>query len=466
LGLGVFHAILNRHSLEGFWVLRVGVAVVGFSLFALFAKAAPQLNSCDESSLPPCAVLAKAPINFSSNDKLGFDAPRNGGVIFNIFSAKSKLKPNEPLAITDTESPALLKMETVAPARAEKSLAFVDTIRKRAIDVIAGTIRPEDFSSEQKVLIERLKTLRIAKASVGDKLCSIDEPPGIPNTNYDVVSHTLTLCPASLNLSEAQLIQEIGHELGHVVNPCVTTNTLYQVDRDRATVENFRVCDPSLIKDGEGDKQSDDNLAITRMLTSETSYAIGSSSIPFIRMLLRCNLIHAVSSDGSIKSSTLFAGTFTCLDHAYSSEYNDDHQKDVFAIEARDFLTESKARAKARNLFPPACFREENEAFADAFSARMIGEMSPTLPPSELKAAFLSRLGFSCFEKRAGVSTQVGYSPAGRRLATTMSDSAIATQLQCTPVKDAKVCPLDINYSNPAKKPTKPTPKKTAPAVH
>jgi hypothetical protein len=54
-----------------------------------------------------------------------------------------------------------------------------------------------------------------------------------PDASYDAETHSLTICPETYNYPDANIIQIIGHEIGHSVDPCATQFNLYNVDNKK-----------------------------------------------------------------------------------------------------------------------------------------------------------------------------------------------------------------------------------------
>lgn len=418
--------------------------------------------ACNAAALPACAEIGKAPLDVSNSTGLGFSTPRDGGVTFNFYAAYKLMRAAQGKTRASLKQPDVASMAEVTEARATKSLAVIEALRKRAVALVSGTTRP--LSEEQAVLVQRLETLNIRKISNEDRLCSRDVPLGIPNLGWDSASHTLQICPAALNLSEAQLTEIAAHELGHVVNPCATAETLFQIDATKATKDGFANCHPSLAVDHPREKLSDEDLATLRMINNETKYAVGDPKIAYYRTLAKCGILIPAPVSNKTGKATLFKSTMNCLDRRYSEAYEDSLFEDTIGLIKRG-LTEAQANARVRSLSPSACFKKENEDFSDIFSAKLLSEIGVGWPLDAVKSSLLKMQSYTCFEKLTRSRVFIGYPSASHRLQTMMNDPGISSRLNCAPVKAAAQCALQLNYPTAPTAPAASTVEKPAPAA-
>lgn len=85
-----------------------------------------------------------------------------------------------------------------------------------------------------------------------------------PNAYYSSTEHTFLLCPSIMNYPDSQLIEIIGHELGHSIDPCRSMAGVSKVNSE--LVKNFRAKDMTS-SSSEDDKALED-------LTDRTTTAL------------------------------------------------------------------------------------------------------------------------------------------------------------------------------------------------
>lgn len=126
--------------------------------------------------------------------------------------------PQRPSNTNDSDTNANAReSQTVKLKQLEKMNGVFAKAKKRILRIIESK-RDKKNSSDIDNLIERISSLKVLKAEVKSAGGSCDGP----NAFYSNSNHSIEVCPDFLELPEASLLEVLGHELGHSVDPCIS----------------------------------------------------------------------------------------------------------------------------------------------------------------------------------------------------------------------------------------------------
>ncbi len=427
---------------------------------------APARRTCDESVMPSCEVLAKAPLDASKDPKTGFTHPRDGGAIFNLTGFYSH--KDSDIGISDAElQPQVDALSAVAPKRRDISLAVMEKVRLAVMaTVLNGTVQLTDqeaknlasFSksgkwagtgivptAEQLQLIHRLQTVGFKAAAEGEFACSRDFPEAFPNAAYEPKSHTVLICAGLFNVTEPQIVGIVSHELGHVIDPCTSMGSVFRLDQGKER-KDYVDCDPDLFAMPE-EHPTDDQHALENVLRTNSGYAVGESSEIYFKKLTGCRKVGATEEpNSSVARPSLFASTMSCLTKGNEKNYNDEVNMYSLGKVKNGQVTEEIKR-QVRSELRPSCQPRVQEQFADSLAAHIVSEWSEakSWPAQSIKAAFMMQQGFACLGKKSPSYEPQGYPVGHIRLLTTLNEPSIARKLSCQPSTDPLLCPLQIS---------------------
>jgi hypothetical protein len=456
-------SVLRFHpagAAAGFLFACVGTSVgacvsicVIICLVAPASSAATAPRTCDASALPDCAALASAPLD--ARGQLGFGTPRDGGAIFNgqaYWNAVDSKDEKVRKAVVDAQA----KLMTNSPAHETRAKKIADETRKKAIDFIKMRL-PE--SPERALLIERLTAVKIETFPQPPDLCGIESvPAGFPNLGYSSHTNTLSICTPATNITERQLVRMLAHEFGHVISPCMAQTKQYTLDKDQLFPGPLVECSKDFFYDDDGNRVGPEET-IQQLLDYQPDRIVSRELNPTLEKLLGCGIIKEIPNS-SVPSSEAFAETKSCLLKKFEPSLE---RSPAFKLARTSGKTPTQAAAQLHASGDDVCAADVEEAFADSFSASLLGQIALERNWSEkdLQVATLDQTAFNCYEESHGRAQMLQYELASMRIKALLNDPETAKRLRCEIPKDANLCPMKFSSARGSVKQLERTPERT-----
>jgi hypothetical protein len=182
-------------------------------------------------------------------------------------------------------------------------------------------------------------------------------------------------------------------------------------------------------------------------------YISANSPIPpLLSKLESCHLLERVR-ENTVTHPQKYAAVLDCIEKVHSKRRVQERNKVLAELPAGY----PKLRKQAlSNLESPSCFSPTEEAFADAFSAKLFSEISADkisqrqMTDADVRAALVGWATLACAEKKREVSIEslFAYDSAEDRLQTRMNDKATLYKFGCESVERSKsLCALEQSPS-------------------
>lgn len=427
--------------------------------------------TCDEAAMPSCATLGKSRIDAGKSPKSGIPTTKDGGTAFNFWGYFS---PSSSATDASLQSD-LAKMATPTASRVAKSTLVIDRVRASLQSVIlnggdslsaketsclsklkstsAWPSTCAKISTEQTQMLFRLATVVVAPIDGADRFCTQDVIEGFPNAAYVASAHHIQVCPATYNLTEAQLVSTFGHEFAHVINPCALGQQLFKVS-PTATSSDYARCDSDFMTEPDS-SPTDDAKAVEQLRSTKTEWSVGDASVRLFSELKGCDILRPVAGS-QVSQSKLFSKTESCAEQVNIADYKAEIERYAVARQPMFGGSLDKARKSVLDELPASCIDKTNEQFADAVGAKIVSLWAErsNWPKSTLQTAFLREQSESClYADRPGYAAD-NYPTGHIRLATALNEAATARRLSCDAVHTPKLCPLELTLDESPSKAT------------
>ncbi len=430
-------------------------AIAAIFLIAVSADAAPVQRTCDGSALTDCELLGKAGLDGSHEKSLALPVQRGGGIVFNSAAYFRALNTGNLKLTQDLETQLGQIAAPAAPLREQKALAGVEKVRAYATAVVANNVAKENWTTEQRALVDRLQTIEVKILSNANSVCSQEVPLGFPNAFYAFDTHTLNLCPALINMTEVQIEQTIAHEMGHVIEPCTASKTLFKVDKDQAFKGPLAECDQHFFYDEDGNPLEVIDGFIGALISEKPAHMAGDPDREPYKTLASpsCRALTLVAHSATT-APAFFKATMNCVSQNFVKANDAEKLKlEAQTLSVANHISVAAAQTKLREKNPPICNSLYREQFADSFAAKVIGQIADEehWKADDFKVAFLEFQGYACAEAKAGHGFDDRYPPYSYRLAAVLNNPVMQKSLNCAaPLPKPPLCPLQISSEGAA----------------
>lgn len=141
----------------------------------------------------------------------------------NMASLQSTQAQTEPI---QSFSDADLVVE-----RTKRMKRLTEYAKNQMIEMVRAGRSDAQLTKAQMNAIKKIETVEYQDEShlvaKGTSFCAGD----VENAFYQANTHTFSFCPKYLQLSDAQVISTIAHEIGHSIDPCRAPNPLLRVNQ-------------------------------------------------------------------------------------------------------------------------------------------------------------------------------------------------------------------------------------------
>lgn len=403
--------------------MRIAFLCVAIYLVGAYCQAA---DTCSTDKLVgSCEAMQKLGANVNGAKELALPKFQDGSTIYNDLGLKRASK-------NDFTEPS--------PAQKQRAIAISEKIRASSIALIVGDTRKEYWTSEQKAMVARLKSVRLVMANHSEESCNSSPVSKVdPNASYNAWTHSLVICSPVAKLAPAALTMLMAHEFGHVVSPCT-------MSRDQYTVSSEKIASTSSIQRCLGGKQD--------VEFAQTMFPGGASNANFstlenlspryrnvVSKLSNCGAITKNPEESRIKEAGVFSKLAGCL----SSSYQTNH---------KNYLKVSSGNSgPSKGSGPPAdsknlqCMGIFEEHFAEAVGSKVFASMlgSDGKQKDDAKVGLVQMMGYACGEKsrpKEDPGKMFRYPTSTDRVQIQMADPAMQAALGCEAPKTS-VCTVD-----------------------
>jgi len=264
--------------------------------------------------------------------------------------------PNLPALNLKTPDALILlqEMSVVKPSRKARAAELVTFAKEQAVKIIKKNKTEEQLSEAEKTAIARVRSMTLSDSS-SDKVVKNSQCLGVvPNAFYDTETHSMNICPTSLNLPDSQLLLIIAHEAAHTVDPCISQFGIYGVDE-----QNLKAVEKSVPDSLRNEfRLTSDNIRGTKQTTLEDG--------PIVDLLLESGSLKTISPSRT-SDNYLFKDIYSCLKSSKGGGFRAPSSEEIELEGQRDGIVADY----------PMCANHGNnmnEAFSDWMASQVVGD--------------------------------------------------------------------------------------------